>query len=129
MLAKRNKYEKRIYFEGDLGMMNIYNLASTETGISNGAAGINKSNITLILKFSEEKSIRDNYTSLINILKNDGRYSEFRTFDNSESFLDPAKRTLLLTILKEYIVIYIGENIEEGKNTINELSGRISLAL
>lgn len=119
---KRNKYEKRIYFEGDLGMMNIYNLASTETGISNGAAGINKNNITLILKFSEEKSIRDNYTSLINILKNDGRYSEFRTFDNSKSFLDPAKRTLLLTILKEYIVIYIGENIEEGRREQKEIS-------
>lgn len=124
---KRNKYEKRIYFEGDLGMMNIFNLASSETGISNGAAGINKNNITLILNFREGKSIRGNYTHLIDILKGEGRYSEFRTLDSMESFFDRAKRVLLLTIMKEYIVVYIGKNIEEGKKAIKKLSEQISL--
>jgi len=126
-LFTREKFEKRIYFEGDLGMMNTYNLVSAESGITNGAAGINNNNITLLLNYNDGKNIRRDYSSLVNLLKSESRYSEFRQAEGGISCLDRSKNILYMTILNRYIVIYIGKKLDDGKIAVKQISEEISL--
>ena len=123
----QGKYEKRIYFEGDLGLMNTYDLISAESGITNGAAGINNNNIILILNYNEGKDINGDFSSLVNLLKNESRYSEFRSVDGGISCLDRKKNIFYMTIINRYVVIFIGNNLEEGKMAVNQFSNEISL--
>ena len=126
-LFNQEKFKKRIYFEGDLGLMNIYNLISTESGITNGAAGINGNNISLILNYTNRGNIRSNFSSLINLLKIEGPYSEFVSIDGGVSFLDRKKNVIYATTLDRYIVIYIGEKLDEGRIIAKQISYEISL--
>ncbi len=126
-LFNQEKFKKRIYFEGDLGLMNIYNLISTELGITNGAAGINDNNISLILNYNNGKNIRSNFSSLIDLLKIEDRYSEFVSIDGGVNFLDRKKNVIYATTLDRYIVIYIGEKLDEGRIIAKQISDEISL--
>ncbi len=126
-LFNQEKFKKRIYFEGDLGLMNTYNLILTESGITNGAAGINDNNISLILNYNNGRNIRSNFSSLINLLKIEGRYSEFVSTDGGVSFLDRRKNFIYATTLDRYIVIYIGKKLDEGRIIVKQISDEISL--
>ncbi len=126
-LFDKGKFEKRIYFEGDLGLMNIYNLVSAESGMVNGAAGINNGNITFILNYNEGENVRSKYSSLIDLLKTESRYSEFAVIDNGVSFLDRKKNVIYVSILNRYIVVFIGKKLNEGKMFFKYISDKISI--
>ncbi|MCK5004285.1 MAG: hypothetical protein KAS21_04315 [Candidatus Aminicenantes bacterium] len=126
-LFNQEKFEKRLYFEGDLGLMNTYNLVSTESGITNGAAGIKNNSITLLLHYNEGKDIKSAFSTLVNLLKSESRYSKFRLVDGGVSFIDRKKNVVYVTILDRYIVIYIGEKLDEGKIIVKQISDELPL--
>jgi len=109
------QYKNRIYFKGDLGMMNIYNLFSAESGILHGSSGIEKNSIIFVLEFDHGTNTRKKLDHLLTLFKAEERYSEFTIKGQSISFKDRNKKILLLSVIKDYIVINIGENLTSCK--------------
>ena len=105
-LAPR-KFEKTVYFKGDLGLMNIYNLLSSGTGIRDGAAGISSDRTTLLLRLKEGDEPKRKLAELINTLKKTGRYVGFSTEKETIRFSDKNSNRLTLNIYKNHLILNI----------------------
>ena len=107
------KYPVRIYFEGDMGLMNNYNLFSAESGILWGAAGSGKGSQIILLEFPSGNDHKKTITFLLGLLKKEGRYSDFSSGKNGIHFSDRQKNWLMITEMGGYIVIFIETNLDK----------------
>ncbi len=122
------KYMNRIYFKGDLGLMNIYNLFSAESGILHGSSGTGKNSIIFIIEFNHGTDPGKRLDHLITLFKAEERYSDFTIRGQSISFKDRDKKILLLSIIRDYIVINIEENLASCMNAAKNFSNYVSIA-
>jgi len=103
------KYPKRIFFKGDLGMMNSYNLFSGESGILHGIAGTGGGGMVMALEFPPGKTPDKQILRIIALLRKDGRYSRFRPAGGGTCFTD-GKKSLLIKPIKGFVFIFIENN-------------------
>ncbi|MEN8222912.1 MAG: DUF6599 family protein [Acidobacteriota bacterium] len=120
------KYEKRIYFKGDMGLMNIYNLFSAGSGIVHGSSGTNNENTVLLLEFNKSDDPQKRLDLFTALLRKEGRYSDFITEGKSTSFSDRKKRKLFLTIFEKFIVISLSRTLIGCISAAKDITNYIS---
>ena len=120
------KYKSRIYFKGDLGLMNVYNLFSAESGIFHGSSGTGKNSIIFILEFNQGDDPLKRLDHLHTLFKAEERYSNFTNKGQNISFKDRDKKVILLSVIKDYIIINIEENLTSCMNAAKNFSNYLS---
>ncbi len=111
------KYKSRVYFKGDLGLMNIYNLFSSKSEILHGASGTTNDSIIFVLEFKKGADPRKNSDRFVTLFKAEKRYSDFTIRGKSISFIDRDKKTIYLSVINGYLVINIDKTLSFCKDS------------
>lgn len=107
------RYKSRIFFKGDLSLMNIYNFFSAESGIAHGVSGMENERKLIILKFRNGENPAEMTGRFFTNLRNEKRYSGFITGEGTLHFTDSRKRSLLLQLFNDFLMIHIGKTLSE----------------
>ncbi len=117
-----DRYKSRIYFKGDMGLKNIYNLFSSESEIAQGVSGTNKDGIIIILEFTKGDDPFKRLKRFGEHFRGEKRYSDFVAEGKTIHFSDRGKRKLLITEINGRIIVSIQKTLCGCKESIRGIT-------
>ena len=114
------------YLEGNLGLLNRYRFGTGDVfGFSHAVVGDYGDYLLFLFPYPNEGEASDWFQQAVQNLSTNDRYTDHSMQTDAFSADDPENRHLLLKLVDDHIVVYVGDDRDEARKVIDDVHQRV----